>query len=118
MAMQSVDAALMAALEPLLPDCVAPNDYDGHALEYITTSYMTIPTLHAESDAAAARHLVMVRYFLPRGKNPNPMKLSISNALRSQGFTRPTITPAHDKEGQCWIFECEYVNAGAAYGYT
>ena len=55
---------------------------------------------------------------LPTGKNPNPTKLRIQRALYDQGFTWPSITPASDNEGQGWVFECEYMNAGGVYGFT
>lgn len=116
--MTSVDNALQEALGPLFPEAVFPDVYVGEKTEYLVTSYTTLPQAAGENGPAAARHLVMIRYFLPYGKNPNLKKLAICTALLAAGFTLPTITPAHDKEGACWVFECEYANAGAVYGYT
>ena len=116
--MKSVDNALMDALTPLFPDKVFPNVYVGDAVEYIVTNYSTIPVVYAEGLPAAARYLVQVHYYLPTGKNPNANKLAIQAALHNEGFTWPSITPAHDKDGQHWAFECEYANAGGVYGET
>ncbi len=116
--MQNVDKALMDALNPLLPGCVFPSTYTGPALEYIVTDHTSLPQACGENGPAAARYLVTVRYYLPHGKNPNPMKALIGGVLYGHGFTWPSITPGHDELGQCWIFECEYVNAGGVYGYS
>lgn len=116
--MKNVDDALMAALNPVLPGCVFPNVYTGDALEYIVTNYTTIPDVHGENGPAAARYLIQVHYYLPTGQNPNAKKLAIQRALFADGFTWPSITPAHENEGQHWVLECEYVNAGGVYGYT
>ncbi len=118
MSMKNVDDALMDALDPILPGCVFPNTYVGKAVEYIVTNYTTVPSVYAERLPAAARHLVQVHYFLPTGKNPNPNKLAIQRALYNSGFTWPSITPAHESQGQHWVLECEYVNAGGVYGQT
>ncbi len=116
--MKNVDNALMDALSTVLSGKVYPNVYTGSATEYIVTNYTTIPTVYAERVPAAARYLVQVHYYLPTGVNPNAKKLAIQTALFSAGFTYPSITPAHDREGQHWVFECEYVNAGGFYGDT
>ena len=116
--MKDTDTALQDALFPLFGDDAVPGTYRGKSLEYACWNIQTIPEVHAEGFAHAARQLVLVRYFCPTGYNPNPKKISISQALIRAGFTTPSITPAHDKQGQCWIFECEHVNAGAAYGFT
>ena len=115
--MKNVDNALMDALTPVL-SAVYPNVYTGTATEYIVTNYTTIPSVYAERLPAAARYLVQVHYYLPTGVNPNAKKLAIQSALSNAGFTYPSITPAHEKEGQHWVFECEYVNAGGVYGET
>lgn len=116
--MKSVDNALMDALDPILPGRVFPNVYVGRETEYLVTTVTTLPAVVGENGPAAARHLVIVRYYLPTGKNPNPTKLQILQALWDAGFTWPTITPANDSEGQGWVFECEYANPGGVYGYT
>ena len=116
--MKSVDNALMDTLDPILPGRVFPNVYVGRETEYLVTTVTTLPEVVGENGPAAARHLVIVRYYLPTGKNPNPTKLQILQALWEAGFTWPTIMPASDSEGQGWVFECEYANAGGVYGYT
>lgn len=118
MSRKNVDEALQEALGPLFPGCVFPNRYDGSELEYVVTSYETLPEVQGENGAGAAQHLVMVRYFLPAGQNPNEKKLQICSALIGHNFTTPSIIPAHDDLGQCWVFECRYVNGGVLYGFT
>ena len=115
--MTNVDDALQAALTPLGPP-VFPELYTGKIVEYIVTNHTAVPTVFAERAPQAARHLVTVRYFLPWKKNPNPMILQISEALFDAGFTWPTVLDAADNEGQTWVLECEYVNAGGYYGQT
>lgn len=115
--MTNMDDALQDALQPLgLP--VYPVLYTGTDLEYIVTNHTDLPQVFAERLPAAARHLVTVRYFLPWKKNPNPMILQISRALFEAGFSWPSVTPASDNEGQVYVLECEYVNAGGAHGQT
>lgn len=116
--MKNVDNALQDALQALYPNRVYPNRYTGGELEYVVTNYTTIPAVFADRNAHAARHLVQVHYYCPDKQNPNPAKLAISAALTGEGFTQPTVTPAHDNEGQHWIFECEYANGGAHYGQS
>ena len=115
---KNVDNALMSALDPVLPGRVFPNVYVGRETEYIVTSFTALPEVPTESGPAAARYLVIVRYYVPTGVNPNTKKVQIQQALWGAGFTWPSIAPASDNEGQGWIFECEYVNAGGVYGYT
>lgn len=116
--MKNTDEALAAALDPLFPDKVFPNAYTGSAVEYIVYNYTTLPQVFGEGLPAAARYLVQVHYYLPPKKNPNLGKLQISQALKDQGFTWPDIENASDSEGQHYVFECEYVNAGGVYGQT
>ena len=116
MSRKNVDNALMDTLNPILPGKVFPNVYVGEAVEYIVTNYTTVPSVYGEGGPAAARCLVMVHYYLPTGQNPNAKKLAIEQALFAEGFTFPSIVPAHESQGQHWVFECEYVNAGGVYG--
>ena len=113
--MMNVDAAAFAAISPIFPEC-APNVYEGHALEYVTWNAYTLPQVYAERRPAAARYPVQVHYYLPHGKSPTAGKLALQAALFAQGFTWPSITNASDSEGQHYVLECEYVNAGGVYG--
>lgn len=115
--MVNVDAAVMAAVSPIVPEC-APNVYDGCALEYVVWNAYTVPQVYAERKPAAARYPTQVHYYLPNGMNPNPGKLRLQQALFDQGFTWPSVTNASDSEGQHYVLECEYVNAGGVYGQT
>ena len=96
-----VETALQAAISPIFP--CAPNEYKGDALEYVVWNCYTVPQVYAEEKPAAARYPTQVHYFLPR-------------ALFDAGFSSPSITNPSDSEGQHYVLECEYVNAGGVYG--
>lgn len=112
--MTDVDTVLQAAISPLFP--CAPNQYHGKELEYVVWNYYQISSVYAEDLPAAARYPTQVHYYLPHGKNPNTGKLQLQRALFDAGFTWPSITNASDSEGQHYVLECEYVNAGGVYG--
>lgn len=113
----NVDAAAKAAIYPLCQDC-APNVYEGGATEYVVWNCYSVPVAFGDELPAAARYPTQVHYFLPSGKNPNPMKLKLQQALFDHGFTWPSVTNASDAEGQHYVLECEFVNAGGVYGET
>lgn len=112
----NVETALKAAISPLFP--YAPNVYTGKELEYVVWNCYTISEVYAEEKPAAARYPTMVHYYLPHGKNPNPGKLALQQALFAAGFTWPSIANASDSEGQHYVLECDFVNAGGVYGET
>ena len=112
----NTNVALKKALDPLLPGKTAPIEYTGKSLEYITWNHSMIPDVFADGTAHAARYFVQVHYFLPNGKNPDPMKVKICQALVNADFTCPSITDANEAAGQHYVFECEYCNAGPMYG--
>lgn len=114
----NVNIALKKALDPLLPGRTAPIEYTGKSTEYIVWNSSMIPELFAESISQAARYLVQVHYYLPNGMNPDPMKVKICKALMAADFTSPSVTDANEAAGQHYVFECEYCNAGPAYGET
>lgn len=117
--MSNLDAAAYAALSPLFPGAAWPNTSESQALEYVTWNAYTVPQVYAERLPAAARYPTQVHYFLPHGIDPTDKKLAIQQALFDAGFTWPSnIVDASDREGQHYVFECEYVNAGGVYGYA
>lgn len=116
--MTDLDNAAMAAISPLFPDACAPNVYEGSAVEYVVWNAYQIPEVYAERMPAAARYPTQVHYFLPNGKNPTEGKLALQRALFEHGFTWPSITNASDSEGQHYVLECDYINAGGVYGYS
>ena len=115
--MMNVDAAAYAAISPVFSEC-APNVYEGHALEYVVWNSYCLPQVYAERQPAAARYPVQVHYYLPHGKNPTQGKLALQAALFAQGFTWPSIIDASDSDGQHYVLECDYINAGGVYGQT
>lgn len=52
-------------------------------------------------------YLVQVHLYAPLEKNTRAYRREISRRLVAAGFTRPTVTPASDKNGQHYAFECE-----------
>lgn len=116
--MRDVDEAAMAAIAPLFPDACAPNEYKGNAVEYVVWNAYVIPQAYGERLPAAARYPTQVHYYLPSGVDPRPGRLALQRALFEQGFTWPSITNASDNEGQHYVLECDYVNAGGVYGYS
>lgn len=114
--MKNVDTAASAALSPLFPGRAWPRTCEVSCLEYVTWNAYTLPQVYAERLPAAARYPTQVHYFLPHGVNPTKKKLAIQRALFEQGFTWPSITDASDREGQHYVFECNFINAGGVYG--
>lgn len=115
----NAEKALKTALEPIFPDGRAvPHIYTGKALEYVTWNTWTIPEVYAERLPAAARQIAQIHWFLPHGKNPSRGKVAIARALFDAGFSWPDVTNASDEDGQQYVFECTFVNAGAVYGET
>lgn len=111
----SIDKVLNTALTSTsLP--AYPNVYTGSLLEYLTWNYTEIPVVFADSLPHAARYLVQVHYYLPPKADPNPIKQQLRLALTGAGCTWPSITNASDKEGQHYVFECEYADGGGLYG--
>ena len=81
--------------------------YKGAATEYIVFNYTELPADFADDDAAHYRYLVQVHLYAPLEKNTRTYRREISRRLVAAGFTRPTVTPASDKNGQHYAFECE-----------
>lgn len=107
----TVDELLETAVSDIVPACSA-NRYAGQETTYVTWNYSTIPVVFAESTPDAARHLIQVHLFLPYNVNPNSLKLQLARSLHGYGTTYPSITPAHDKDGQHYVLECEYADGG------
>ena len=113
---KNLDQILTEALGPLLP--AVPVEYTGDELDYIVWNYSQLGAVYADGQPDAARYLIQVHYFLPNGKNPNSMKVSIAEALADAGCTWPNITNANEKSGQHYVLECEYTDGGLVYGYA
>lgn len=107
----SLDEIIKSALSPLVPEN-EPNRYRGNALEWATWNYTTLPMIFADSTPGAARYLIQVHWFLPHERDPLTKKRDISRALHAAGLTYPSITNATDKDGQHYVFECEYTDGG------
>lgn len=107
----TIDEVLAATLAPLVPG-IAPNEYTGQELEYAVWNYNILPSVFADSKPEAARYLLQVHWFLPHSVNPAAKRTQICQALRAAGFTYPGVVNASDKDGQHYVFECEYVDGG------
>lgn len=104
----TVNEAIEAAVEPLVPVCV-PDRYDGDAPEYCVFNANEVPSVFGDDCAEAIRYLVQVHYFLPRGQNATAKKRQIRHALEETGFTSASIENASDEDGQHWVIECEWL---------
>jgi hypothetical protein len=100
----NVNALLVGTLDSLLP--TADSVYKGAATEYIVFNYTELPADFADDDAAHYRYLVQVHLYAPLEKNTSTYRREISRRLASSS-ARPTVTPASDKNGQHYAFECE-----------
>ena len=112
----SCDEAIVDAFEEILP--VYQNIYTGDELSYLVYNYYVMPEIFADSVSHASRYAVQLHLYLPHKTNPNTYKLAIIAACVANGMTYPSMTNASDKEGQHYVFEFEYVNAGGMYGET
>lgn len=105
----SINSIIKSAIEPIVPVCV-PDLYEGAATEYCAFNYSELPDAFGDNKPSAIRYLVQVHYFCQRGANPISTKMRLKNALLNADFTYPSVTNASDKDGQHWVFECEYVD--------
>ena len=88
----SIEARLVEAFDGLKNSPTAANTYKG-------------------DDAGHYRALVQVHYFAPHEKNTRATRREITRRIVAAGFTRPSITPASDANGQHYVFECEDAEA-------
>lgn len=107
----TVDELLQTAVSSIVPEC-EPNRYTGAATTYATWNYTTLPVVFADSTPDAARYLIQVHLYMPYNINPNSIKLNLARTLHSYGMTYPSITPAHDADGQHFVLECEHADGG------
>lgn len=114
MATVYIDEIIRTAVTPTVSTCLpyVMDDGDSHSTEYCTFNYAEYPDLFAESKANAIYYIVQIHYFCPRKTNPNEKKRQLRNALINAGFTTPSIINASDKDGQHFVFECEYSDDG------
>jgi hypothetical protein len=99
----NVNALLVGTLDSLLP--TADSVYKGAATEYIVFNYTELPADFADDDAAHYRYLVQVHLYAPLEKNTRTYRRV--SAIASKPPISPTVTPASDKNGQHYAFECE-----------
>lgn len=103
----TVDEALVYAIEPLVPE-IAPDVYEGNAVEFCTYNYSAFPRLHSDGRPSVMVYLVQVHYCAPRGQNCRRKLVNLKNALFNAGCTYPTEENASDMDGQHYVLECEY----------
>lgn len=103
--------AVTAVVAVCEPEEYTPESGEGVAEEYCTYNYDLIPAGFGSNRPRTARALVQVHWYLPRGKRPNETRLALCRALRTAGFTYPTVTDAADGNGQHWVLECETLEA-------
>lgn len=103
----SINSRIATALDGLTRSPAAADTYKGREAEYIVFNYTTIPSDFGDDDAGHYRVLVQVHLYAPPEENTVRLRREISRRLVSAGFTRPSVVPASDKDGQHYIFECE-----------
>lgn len=101
----SVSTRIVAAFTDYLP--IGADVYNGEAAVYLVYNYTEIPADYGDDDAQHYINLVQIHLYAPHGVNTVATRREISTRLMSAGFTRPIITPASDKDGQHYVFECE-----------
>lgn len=107
----NANARLVAALSGLTKDKPAADTYKGREALYIVFNYTTIPSDFGDDDAGHNRILVQAHLYAPHEENTVTLRREIARRLVSAGFTRPSITPASDANGQHYVFECEDAEA-------
>ena len=103
----SIDERLVEAFSGLMPSPAAANIYKGNDAEYIVFTHTDIPADFGDDDAGHYRILAQVHLYAPHEKNTVALRKEISRRIVAAGFTRPSITPASDANGQHYVFECE-----------
>lgn len=103
----TIEDRIITALLPIVPN-IMPNEYTGDSLEYIEFNYDEYH-LYANGTKAETRALIQVHYYLPKKKNPLSTKEQIAKALKTAGFSYPSIVNASDNTSQHYTFECEGV---------
>lgn len=106
----SINKRLVKALEGFTADPAA-EIYKGDDALYIVFNYSEIPDDFGDDDAGHNRVLVQVHLYAPPEENVVALRREIARRLFAAGFTRPSITPASDNNGQHFIFECEDAEA-------
>ena len=89
----------------------AAETYKGNDALYIVFNYSEIPDNFGDDDAGHYRVLVQVHLYAPPEENTVALRREIMRRLVAADFTRPSITPASDANGQHFIFECEDAEA-------
>lgn len=108
----SLNEILTAALSPIAP--VEADAYEGKRAVYITFNYDTVPTNYGDDEPICELALVQVHLYAPAGKDTRKLRRSIKAALAFAGLTWPSCINASDKQGQHYVFECDYIAAAGA----
>lgn len=103
----NLNERLVAAFSGLMPSPASADTYKGHDTEYIVLNYTLIPADFGDDDAGHYRALVQVHLYAPHEENTVKLRKEITSRIVAAGFTRPTVTPASDANGQHYVFECE-----------
>lgn len=108
----SLNEILTAALSPVAP--VEADAYEGKRAVYLTFNYDTVPTNFGDDEPICELALVQVHLYAPAGKDTRQLRRDIKSTLAFAGMTWPSCTNASDKQGQHYVFECEYIAAVGA----
>lgn len=107
----SINSRIVTALDGLTDEPAAAETYKGEAALYLVFNCTHIPDNFGDDDAGHYRVLVQVHLYAPPEENIVKLRREIPRRLVAAGFTRPSITPASDANGQHFVFECEDAEA-------
>lgn len=108
----SLNEILTNTLSQVAP--VEADAYEGKRAIYITFNYDTLPTNYGDDEPVCELALVQVHLYAPVGKDTRQLRRGVKAALALAGLTWPSCTNASDKQGQHYVFECEYIAAVGA----
>ena len=91
-------------------DPVAPQVYTGAELRYYTFNFDVIPTGFAGNCPAFWKVLAQIHFFCPLEENSLARRTATAKALEAAGLGWPEVIDASDKDGQHFVFECEYIS--------
>lgn len=105
----NVNQKIIQALDVLAP--IEAGVYTGDADTYFTFNYTTMGDAFSDDEPGCERYLVQAHLFCPLQANSLEMRAGTKARLAAAGFTWPSETPAEDKSGQHYVFECETAEA-------
>ena len=103
----SINTVISEALSTLgLP--VAFNVYQGAEKRHIVFNYFTTPDDFGDDAPGCEIYHVQVHFYGPYGSNDAAYFRGIKKNLHDAGFTWPEMQDVSDRDGNHFVFECQY----------